>query len=135
MSPHPTAPSYIASTLGIPLDEKTYQSRINPWLLDKLTSSRTELTLLITILSVTDAEPDVASLFDVFRFWERDGAGFAPPQHPDKLDDATLRRAASVVVGDGFDRALLELLFGLPLWDGAPYERGGESEEHFSDED
>ncbi|KFY22398.1 hypothetical protein V493_06636 [Pseudogymnoascus sp. VKM F-4281 (FW-2241)] len=119
-----TAPSFITSNLGARLDDQDYQNRINPWLLGKLAASRTELALLATILSAMNAEPDVASLLDVFSLWDRDGAGMEPPQRPENLDEATLnrlRRVTREVVGDGFDRALVKSLFGLSLWDKEAY--------------
>jgi hypothetical protein len=123
-SARPSARSFVTSNLGTRLDDQSYQNRINPWLLDKLTASHTELALLATVLTAMDAEPDVASLLDVLRFWDHDGAGMEPPQRPEKLDDATvnrLRRVTRKVVGDGFDRALVRSLFGLSLWDGEVY--------------
>lgn len=71
-----------------------------------------------------DANPDVASIRDVLKLWNHDGAGVEPPQRPGKLDEATLNRlrtATRVVVGDGFDRALVSSLFGLSLWGGQAY--------------
>lgn len=121
--------------LGDRLDDQSYQSRINPWLLDKLFASRTELTLLATILSAMDAEPDVASLLDVLKLWDHDGAGIEPPQRLGKLDEATvdkLRRVTRGVLGDGFDRSLVSSLFGLSLWDAEAYP-GDEESEYLND--
>jgi hypothetical protein len=126
----PSAHSFITSNLGARLDEHSYQNRINPWLLGKLAASRAELALLATILTAMGAEPDVASLLDVFRMWEHDGAGMEPPRRPERLDEATLnklRRVTRKVVGDGFDRALLSSLFGLSLWSGETYGGGDET--------
>ncbi|KFX97573.1 hypothetical protein O988_04807 [Pseudogymnoascus sp. VKM F-3808] len=123
-SARPSTRSFVTSNLGTRLDDKSYQNRINPWLLDKLTASHTELALLATVLTAMNAEPDVASLLDVLRFWDHDGAGVEPPQRPEKLDDETvnrLRRVTRKVVGDGFDRALVRSLFGLSLWDGEAF--------------
>ncbi|OBT64662.1 hypothetical protein VE03_05882 [Pseudogymnoascus sp. 23342-1-I1] len=130
-----TARSTIVSNLGARVDNQSYQSRINPWLLDKLAASRTELALLATILSAMDAKPDVASLLDVLRMWNHDDAGTKPPQRLGKLDEATLnklRRVTRGVVGDGFDRALIKSLFGLSLWDGGEY--GGSDETAYLDD-
>lgn len=127
--------SVIASNPGIRLDDQLYQNRINPWLLGKLAASRTELALLATILSAMDAEPDVASLLDVLKLWDHDGAGMEPPQRPGKLDEATvdkLRRVTRGVLGDGFDRALVSSLFGLSLWGGEAY--GGSDETAYLDD-
>ncbi|KFX90978.1 hypothetical protein V490_06153 [Pseudogymnoascus sp. VKM F-3557] len=126
----PSAHSFITSNLGARLDEQSYQNRINPWLLGKLAASRAELALLATVLTAMGAEPDVASLLDVFRMWEHDGAGMEPPRRPERLDEATLnklRRVTRKVVGDGFDRALLSSLFGLSLWSGETYGGGDET--------
>ncbi|KFY81536.1 hypothetical protein V500_11314 [Pseudogymnoascus sp. VKM F-4518 (FW-2643)] len=120
----PSVSSLISSNYGARLDDQSYQNRINPWLLGKLTASRTELALLATILSAMDAEPDVASLLDVLRMWDHDGAGMEPPKRPEKLDEAMLNRVRHVtrkVVGDGFDRALVRSLFGLSSWDGGAH--------------
>ncbi|KFY11000.1 hypothetical protein V492_04737 [Pseudogymnoascus sp. VKM F-4246] len=125
-----TTRSAIVNNLGAPLDELSYQNRIDPWLFDKLASSRIELALLATILSAMDSEPDVASLLDVLNMWDKDGAGMGPPQRVGKLDEATidrLRRATREVVRDGFDRALVSSLFGLSLWGGGPYVEDDES--------
>lgn len=130
-----TSHSIVVSNLGTRLDDESYQNRINPWLLGKLTSSRTELTLLATILTAMGAEPDVASLLDVLKLWDHDGAGVEPPQLPEKLDEATLnrlRRVTRKVVGDGFDRALIRSLFGLSLWSGESY--GGSDESAYLDD-
>jgi hypothetical protein len=126
----PSAHSFITSNLGAHLDEQSYQNRINPWLLGKLAASRAELALLATVLTAMGAEPDVASLLDVFRMWEHDGAGMEPPRRPERLDVETLnklRRVTRKVVGDGFDRALLSSLFGLSLWSGETYGGGDET--------
>lgn len=120
----PSAHSFITSNFGARLDDQPYPNSINPWLLGKLAASRTELALLATILSAMDAEPDVASLLDVFRMWDHDGAGMEPPQRLEKLDEATfnrLRRVTRKVVGEGYDRALVSSLFGLSLWGGETY--------------
>ncbi|KFY41794.1 hypothetical protein V494_02787 [Pseudogymnoascus sp. VKM F-4513 (FW-928)] len=125
-----TARTAIVSNLGAPLDELSYQNRINPWLLGKLAVSRMELSLLATILSAVDGEPDVASVLDVLKLWDHDGAGMEPPQRVGKLDEVALNRirsATNKVVGDGFDRALVSSLFGLSLWGGGPYVEDDES--------
>ena len=130
-----SARSVIVSNLHTRLDDQSYQTRINPWLLGKLAASRTELTLLATILTAMDAEPDVASLRDVLNLWDHDGAGVEPPQRPGKLDEATLNRLRRVtrgVVGDGFDRALVSSLFGLSLWGGEAY-GGGDGSAYLDD--
>ncbi|OBT59951.1 hypothetical protein VE03_10758 [Pseudogymnoascus sp. 23342-1-I1] len=117
------------------LDDESYQNRINPWLLGKLAASRTELTLLATILSAIDAEPDIVTLLDVIRLWDQDGAGMEPPKRPDNLDEATLYRLRAVtreMVGAGFDRALVSSLFGLSLWGGEAY--GGNAETGYLDD-
>lgn len=130
-SPLPTtAHSIIVSNLGARLDDQSYQNRINPWLFDKLIASHAELALLATILSAMDAEPDVASLLDVLKLWDHDGAGVEPPQRPEKLDEATLNRlrhATWKIVGEGFDRALISSLFGLSLWGEEAYEKREEA--------
>ncbi|KFY71613.1 hypothetical protein V499_08202 [Pseudogymnoascus sp. VKM F-103] len=116
--------SIIVSNLGTRLDDQSYQNRINPWLFGKLAASRTELTLLATILSAMGAEPDIASHLDVLKLWDHDGAGAEPPKRPENLDEETLnrlRRVTREVVGDGFDRALVSSLFGLSLWGGEAY--------------
>lgn len=127
--------SIIVSNLGARLNNQSYQNRINPWLFGKLAASRTELTLLATILSAMGAEPDIASDLDVLKLWDHDGAGAEPPQRPDKLDGASLnrlRRVTREVVGDGFDRALVSSLFGLSLWGEEPY--GGSAETTYLDD-
>ncbi|ELR07573.1 hypothetical protein VC83_06050 [Pseudogymnoascus destructans] len=130
-----TCLSIIVSNLGIRLDDQSYQNRINPWLFGKLAASRTELTLLATILSAMGAEPDIASHLDVLKLWDHDGAGAEPPKRPEKLDEATLnrlRRVTREVVRDGFDRALVSSLFGLSLWGGEAY--GGSDETTYLDD-
>ncbi|OBT72487.1 hypothetical protein VF21_08521 [Pseudogymnoascus sp. 05NY08] len=130
-----TRRSIIISNLGTRLDDQSYQSRINPWLFGKLAASRTELTLLATILSAMGAEPDIASHLDVLKLWDHDGAGAEPPKRPENLDGATLNRLRRVtrdVVGDGFDRALVSSLFGLSLWGGEAY--GGSDETTYLDD-
>ncbi|KFY62778.1 hypothetical protein V496_04396 [Pseudogymnoascus sp. VKM F-4515 (FW-2607)] len=140
MTPHPASPlpiadhSVVASNLAN-LDDESYQNRINPWLLGKLAASRTELTLLDTILSAMDAEPDVASLLDVIKLWDHDGAGIEPPKRLENLDEATLNRLRAMtreIVGGGFDRALVSSLFGLSLWGGEAY--GGSAETGYLDD-
>ncbi|KAL5351126.1 hypothetical protein ACLOAV_002977 [Pseudogymnoascus australis] len=134
-TPHPASPppiadhSVVVSNLAT-LDDESYHNRINPWLLGKLAASRTELTLLATILSAMDAEPDVASLLDVIKLWDQDGAGMEPPKRLENLNEATLNRLRAVtreIVGGGFDRALVSSLFGLSLWGGEAYGRSAET--------
>ncbi|KFY01198.1 hypothetical protein O988_02869 [Pseudogymnoascus sp. VKM F-3808] len=108
--------SFTTSNLGARLDDQTC---INHWLFEKSVASYDELALLATILAAMGAEPDDASLHDVIRLWEHDGAGMEPPQRPERLDRATLndlRLKTWKVLGDGFDRALVRSLFGLSLW-------------------
>ncbi|KAL5346619.1 hypothetical protein ACLOAV_008326 [Pseudogymnoascus australis] len=133
-SPLPVADHSVVSNLAN-LEDESYQNRINPWLLGKLAASRTELTLLATILSAMDAEPDVASLLDVIKLWDHDGAGMEPPKRPENLNEATLNRLRAMtreIVGGGFDRALVSSLFGLSLWGGEAY--GGSAETGYLDD-
>ncbi|KFY95929.1 hypothetical protein V498_03007 [Pseudogymnoascus sp. VKM F-4517 (FW-2822)] len=124
--------SLIANNLSTPLDDAS-QDHITIWLFDKFTASNTEYDLFATILSVTEIEPSLVPLHNIRSLWDRDGAGLAPPLRQGALDGSTIRRLQCVtreIVGNGYDRALVQSLFGLSLWWGGTCTRDGE---HLSD--
>jgi len=105
--------------LGQPLEEKAYQARINPWLLEKLTASNSEVALLATIVKAAGKEPDENTVDEVLKFWESDGAGYAEPPKLPQIDDSVfwkLQKGIREIRKDGYDKGLVMNLFGFSLW-------------------
>lgn len=102
-----------------PLEEKEYQSRINPWLLDNLSCSKREVSLLVTILQADGKELDDDTYIDVLKFWETDGAGEKEPRRPGLLDSPTVEKLWKSIDGirrAGYDSALVRNLYGISVW-------------------
>ncbi|KFZ13519.1 hypothetical protein V501_03675 [Pseudogymnoascus sp. VKM F-4519 (FW-2642)] len=54
-------------------DEEKFESRINPWLFDRV--SAVDVALLATIMTTVVEEPDFNTSDDATRFWDKDCAG------------------------------------------------------------
>jgi hypothetical protein len=123
--------------LGQPLEEQAYQSRINPWLLEKLTASNSEVALLATIVKAAGKEPDENTVDEVLKFWESDGAGYAEPPKLPQIDDNSvfwkLRKTIREIRKDGYDKGLVMNLFGFSLWGKRPGRHKEGSNSYFLD--